>query len=340
MSFSQQDFKYIKLVKHQGSFFSFVAIPQETTDKNGHNITYLELYFNYLDPTKAHINDISQEKLAVGDELWTSYQKLDFPTEYVYAGSSLINYKITGYDEETKQRHTTSVNTIDAPFQVISDGQYIYIFRSTRSNQIYVDRFVFDNATKQLKNKREIRFIRSQNKDVPLDSKDTFGSKNLNNQEFIEPTTQLNLKYEVENGNFTVQILPSSEFKTQENWHLFTLSADGAKVNAYCIPRCFDGLFDLSKMVLTTEEGVDGFRDVVTPYSDFNLRKDGNILTGLRFPSSLLYNTQEQIVDTYGNRQYVKRGGRLLMSCVYDKTETINDEEVTNGVKLPVAPKR
>lgn len=335
MIITQENFKYIKLVKHQGNFFSIAGAPAG----EGNN-TYLELFFNFIDPTKIDIAGLSEEEIPAGDDLWTAYQKLDFPPDYVYVGSPLIKYHVASTEED--QPDTTVLNGADAPFEVLSDGQYIYIFRSSRSNQVYVDRFIFDNATKKLSNKKEVRFKRSQNKDVPLDQNDTLGPENLNGQPFIEPTTLLNFETEVVPGNFTVAIVPTAEFKSLECWQFFILEEQegGTVINAYSIPRSFDGLFDIREAIprVTLPEKPeslaalpDTFYYKVQPYDRFRVLLGNGKLEGLRFPTSLVYHCQEQIVDTYGNRQFVKRGGRVLLSFVRPKKELTKGGTRTNG---------
>src|SRR5262249_51460070 len=103
---------------------------------------------------------------------------------------------------------STARLTADAPFQVLSDGVYMYVFRQSISDAgdpnavlvagpngepiplvpatLLVDRFVLVGA--QLEPVREVRFQRSRSKTHPQSGKDSLGAADLDHNPFYEPT--------------------------------------------------------------------------------------------------------------------------------------------------------
>jgi hypothetical protein len=62
-----------------------------------------------------------------------------------------------------------------APFQAVSDGKHVYLFRQSTGGTLYVDRFVFDPAPQTLNPTWEARFQRNRKRDLSASRKDTLG---------------------------------------------------------------------------------------------------------------------------------------------------------------------
>ena len=114
---------------------------------------------------------------------------------------------------------TTARFTADAPFQAISDGTYVYVFRQSITPQsdpalmvyeapdgtlaytpggsnvplvngtLLVDRFVLVGT--ELQSTREVRYQRSRSKTRPQSNKDSLGASDLEGRPFVEPTQAL-----------------------------------------------------------------------------------------------------------------------------------------------------
>ncbi|NKB53989.1 MAG: hypothetical protein GKR94_18370 [Gammaproteobacteria bacterium] len=150
-----------------------------------------------------------------------------------------------------------------APFQALSDGKYIYLFRQSIAkghanniqadsgnpdsaivnNTLLVDRFILSGAF--LKPSREIRYQRSRHKTQPASRKDTLSTADVEGNPFYEPTRELAFANNLQNGNFCVLLLPGADAEEQR-WQIFTGDSVTHKVNSFNIR--FDGsvAFDAS----------------------------------------------------------------------------------------------
>lgn len=155
-------------------------------------------------------------------------------------------------------RSTTARLSADAPFQVLSDGLYIYLFRramndgrldpsKTNSLQIVnatllVDRFLLVDT--KLMPKMEVRFQRSRSKTRPANRKDSLGAKDLDGNPFFEPTQELkfvgNLHAE---GRFSALLLPTAVAGLQR-WQIFAENSITGRMDCFNVERSAEGLFN------------------------------------------------------------------------------------------------
>lgn len=160
-------------------------------------------------------------------------------------------------------RSTTARLTADAPFQLFSDGEYLYLFRqgvsaTDRDHNIFVagsegediavvdrtllvDRFLYRNG--QLVSKLEVRFQRSRRIDRPASRKDTLGTSDLENKPFFEPTLELALIRNLEDGKFALEMVPTAIPRVQR-WQIFAYNSASGRVDSFNIERGEDGLFN------------------------------------------------------------------------------------------------
>lgn len=144
-----------------------------------------------------------------------------------------------------------------APFQVVSDGRYLLLFRQSVdethpdalfrltgggasgdaartdyartayakvplvTNTMLCDRFVQVGAT--VKPVLEVRYQRSRSKTVPASSSDTLGTRDLDGDPFYEPTRQLSFVRNVADGEFAVMLLPT-QVDGVSRWQLFAVN--------------------------------------------------------------------------------------------------------------------
>ncbi|MEZ4712461.1 MAG: LamG-like jellyroll fold domain-containing protein [Caldilineaceae bacterium] len=174
---------------------------------------------------------------------------------------------------ETEKDHflsTTARLTADAPFQVLSDGRHLFIFRqaiaASHADQVFkldenderikdnngndvplvdstllVDRFVLSGTT--LQTKMEVRYQRSRNKTRPQSRKDSLGAKDLDEKPFYEPTQELRFVRGLQEGRFTVLLLPTGVAGVQR-WQIFAHNRHSGQIDSYNVERAADGLFN------------------------------------------------------------------------------------------------
>ena len=165
---------------------------------------------------------------------------------------------------------TTARLTAAAPFKVLSDGEWIYVFRQSlaageedniglvdddgnalldeNGNAVYlvdstllVDRFVY--VAGELKQKLEVRYQRSRRVDTPASRKDTLGNMDMNNMPFYEPTLELAMIRHMRNGAFAIELLPSA-FPGIQRWQIFSFNSATSRIDSFNIERSRDGLFN------------------------------------------------------------------------------------------------
>lgn len=152
---------------------------------------------------------------------------------------------------------STARLSADAPFQVVTDGQYIYLFRQAIAadhphmvkvgdapivnSTLLVDRFVFTGN--ELKPKLEVRYQRSRSKDRPLNRKDSLDSQDLERKPFYEPTQELDMVRHLTQGRFAVTLLPTA-IPNIRRWQIFSHNSRTDMIDAFNIERSANGLFN------------------------------------------------------------------------------------------------
>lgn len=142
------------------------------------------------------------------------------------------------------------------PFQAMSDGKYIYIFRQSVAGNhpnnetpaivnstLLVDRFILSGTV--LKLSREIRYQRSRHKTEPDSRKDTLSAVDVEGNPFYEPTRELVFANNLSNGNFSVLLLPGADSEEQR-WQIFTADSQTNKINSFNIRFDHSIVFDTS----------------------------------------------------------------------------------------------
>lgn len=286
-----QGVRYPKTITYQGSVIVF-GVKDST------------IGYTVLSNTPANPND---------DDSWTTFRALTFPTELRPVGMDLITVDI----DSTKSRW-------DLPFQALSDGRHVYIFRQSTQGTLLADRFVFDQARGLLTNTREVRFRRSRKAHIPADRKDTFGSKDMEDKYFQEPTIELTMVKNLINGWFCVSILPTNLMHT-ERWQIFAVEFSTNRLTSFSILRAANGLFDLTDAIVDS--------DVSPTYLDLvNQSTPLPIMSG---PASQLYMKQEQYTDSFGRIGLFKREARLMLAVGTKQGTAIVDFAVSSEGRLP-----
>jgi hypothetical protein len=264
MRFSEAtEYAFPTVVRHQG-----VVIVLALDEKR-------DIYYRVLALDPAQVDD---------DKNWTDRKKLAFPSQVRPAGMSVVTVDLD-----------TPPSPARAPFQAVSDGKHVYLFRQSTAGTLYVDRFVYYPALKALNRTWETRFQRSQKRDLAASRKDTFGAKNMESQPFLEPTTDLHVVKGLTDGRFCVLLLPGP-LPTQWRWHVWAVNVEG-QLDSLSIGRGEDGLFNMADV-----------QQIRLNWSDVAQRFQAG-------PAALMYMQQEDAKDEYGRPQRVKRGARVMLAA-------------------------
>lgn len=269
-SYQDQNYKYTTMVRHKGVVIAFAM-----NDKR-------QIFYTVLNLTEKE----GQSPLDVNH--WSSMPlELHFPNEISevgvgIAGQTLLPVVRKGSRTpvaravvvpQAEQDHflsSTARFTADAPFQALSDGRHIFIFRQAIdadhddrvftldkdgvpvkdangkevplvNSTLLVDRFILSGTT--LQTKMEVRYQRSRNKTTPQSRKDSLGAKDLDEKPFFEPTQELRFVRGLQNGRFTVLLLPTGVAGVQR-WQIFAHNSKTGQMDAYNVERAADGLFN------------------------------------------------------------------------------------------------
>jgi hypothetical protein len=148
--------------------------------------------------------------------------------------------------------YRTADQSAVAPMQLVSALGHVYVFRQSRAGSLLVDRFVLDGMTNKLNRKLDVRFKRSGQKYQPLQplgtnklaSEDSLDYRDANGAFFYEPTTELSMITNLQNGWFSVVLLPTDEHDTYR-WHIFAYNSATDQVQLTSIRSSDEGLFDV-----------------------------------------------------------------------------------------------
>lgn len=300
-------YKYTTTVRHKGTVIAFAMNDQQ-------KIFYSILNLN--ETREQNPADTTNSQSPIDKNFWEDPKLLNFPTEIADVGfgvadqTLLPNYRVgnriperpgtnLAANEQDSFLSTTARFTADAPFQVLSDGQHVYLFRqaiadpatyktldeqkaarrkmvfvqgeqltvsrdgtdmvkfdkaagewvsSSATNNVplvnstlLVDRFVLSGAS--LQTKMEVRFQRSRSKTRPQSRKDSLGAKDLDGNDFLEPTQELKFVGNLIDGRFTVLLVPTQVQEIQR-WQIFAHNSKTGLIDAFDVERSTDGLFN------------------------------------------------------------------------------------------------
>jgi hypothetical protein len=276
-TYSDKNYNYPTMVRHRGTVIAFAMDGQRKI-----NYTLLDLSGDETDKGPLDV------------EYWLdSPRVLPFPNEMTQVGYSLLGNTVMptvkkGGREEgdpTQLRQdeidlflsTTARFTADAPFTVLSDNQYIYVFRQAIGNHhadivykltsgaasgdtnhsdlqknngqnvpivdqtLLCDRFVVVGTT--LQPNMEVRYRRSRHKTMPAGSKDSLGAKDMNGRPFFEPTQELEFVRNLQKGRFDVLLLPT-QVADVKRWQFFAHNSQTSRIDSFNIERSSEGLFN------------------------------------------------------------------------------------------------
>lgn len=254
-TYADKTYTYTTTVRHKGTVIAFAMDNQR------------RIYYSILDLSNPNA------KLTDGDNWLKDPKLLPLPNEIVQVGfggydlTMLPVVKKNGdvvtdvasirAEEKDEFRSSTARLTANAPFQVLSDGNYLYVFRQAiaagdASNVIkagssplvdstlLLDRFILVGT--ELQSKLEVRYQRSR-KQIPQSRKDSLGTQDMEGKPFYEPTQELDFIRNLTQGWFAIVLLPTS-IPELKRWQIFAYNAKTAMIDAWNIEQSKDGLFN------------------------------------------------------------------------------------------------
>jgi hypothetical protein len=282
-TFANIPLKYATTISHQGNVI-VLALRQYSQRAP-------DLYYRILRPGSD------------GNDSWWPARRLHLPHELRAAGFNIIT--VPG-----------SPALADKQFRVVSDNRYLYLFRQSGSNSLYVNRFLLvessadgnDKPAPKLEPVWEVRYQRSRKKETPSSAKDTLGYQDLNGEPFIEPTLELGgFDLQADLADFAVMILPTST-PNLERWQFFFLQSDGS-LTSYSLPRTADGLFDFGEPDETSGSVTP---DIVSNSAAFTSISGGQLkMSGI---AALPYSQQELFATLEEGTRQVKRQLRVMVA--------------------------
>ncbi len=286
------NYLYTSLVSHRGTPISFAM--------RGAG----RIFYSVLDMSNTQQNAGKSDN---DKEYWSKVElqddagRLDFPQEISQVGYRVVpNFRVDKYDSNNKkiiQNFNSEGNPLNskgqelslqaikdrtdlffsstarlgakAPFQALSDGKYVYVFRQSIAgndpdnespaivnNTLLVDRFILSGTV--LKLSREIRYQRSRHKTEPESRKDTLSATDVEGNPFYEPTRELVFADNLSNGNFSVLLLPGADSEEQR-WQIFTTDSVTSKVNSFNIRFDYSIVFDTSDSQSLIDEFIEKY---------------------------------------------------------------------------------
>lgn len=281
----------IRTVTHQGETFTLASSPSTRCNPNE---SYEDIFYCVLDPAVGGADGsvsagTDRDPAISTDAGWTDMVRLECATQTRVIGMNLLTLDIAGEDIHGAA-NTTDQLTRNNPFVAFSDGDYLYLFRAAGSSAqgLIVDRFMFQQDSRQLVHATETRYVRSENADVPASDKDSFGNASLDGTAFVEPAFVIPLASPVVDGQaFAVVKVPGEPTAV---WHV--VMAVGNELQVFSVPGSFQVPFDVSGLSGFGVGSGDWPFPLIEPSARFTTSTGGDWIT-LSDPAALLYYRQE-----------------------------------------------
>jgi large repetitive protein len=223
--------------------------------------------------------------------------------------------RLGGMDLLTVDEVATTPSPADAPFRVVTDGRTISCFRQSTAGTLYVDRFILvqvpgggagnSSGTPgwELRRVWEVRYRRSELRDVPNGRRDTLDSRSLLGEPFLEPTVELTAVSGIQGGAFDVALTPTSDAEGKR-WHIVAVT--GTSLTFLSYPQDASGRIDLTpatakSFTISPAALVQGAGNAsLTPYA------------GVAVTS---YQEQEATTAADGTTSRLRRTARLMVTA-------------------------
>ena len=289
---SSSAFDQVATVNHQGTVLVFAR------SKSGAR----EIHFNVLDLEVGSTSD---------NEDWTGFRKLTFPGQLSPVGYSLID--VVDTDGEVLGEAKTF-------FQVVSDGDYVYVFRQSTKGTLLINRFVLRKKVLPeepeasqffLEPAWQVRFERSGKADVPANDKDTQSFRSPDGVPFVEPTLELSMVTSIQEGRFAVLFVPNQQVQGL-NLQVFAHNSTTGAIDLFSLPMTENGLPSMVGKTIDANNQIE-------PDNSFRLQLEaGGTPQPLSFElglSAVLYSKQERVRGENNESVLFKRSGRVMLAA-------------------------
>lgn len=207
--------------------------------------------------------NVRATEAASGDpHEWIGWNKLALTDQGAGPGAprpadDRAQLRLGGMDLITVDSLATTPAPADAPFRVVTDGRYVCCFRQSTSGSLYLDRFILVQVPQQrasgtgegerqdsrrLERAWEVRYRRSERRDVAAGPGDSLGSRNMVGEPFVEPTIELTALSGITDGRFDVLLAPTSDPELMR-WHVVAVTGD--RLTFLSCPQSRNGGIDL-----------------------------------------------------------------------------------------------
>jgi len=333
MTLFKENIRYINTVTHEGKVLIFA------TASDG------QIYYSVKQ------DGFENTAMGVESEGWEDFKKLELPEGETFkhkneeGQETTVDYDPSVEKKERKEctceggreyvlrsRYNTAEGTAVAPVQLVSGMDHIYVFRPSKSGKVWVDRFVLDSMKNVLTRKLDVRFKRSRQKYQPIEEMklsaegkmqrvDSLDFKDINNKPFYEPTTELSLIPEIQDGWFSVVLTPTAE-QDKYRWHIFAYDRSTGQIELITLRSSEEGLFEI-KDHWCHEKDAEGralYRSIPGVLRQTLALKDksGNALRVTHGFSAVKYDVQRERV-TKGGPQWVRDACKLMLAVPTDQ---------------------
>ncbi|MGW2397388.1 LamG-like jellyroll fold domain-containing protein [Kitasatospora sp. NPDC001664] len=273
-TYGDRTYLHTTMVRHQGTTVA-LALGEDR------RIYYSVLDFDAAVTARRDGEEESRADLDVHH--WSEDPKeLAFPREIARAGYALLGGdrvpRVRGRAEEGPEDvfrdeeldpflSSTARLTAAVPFQAVSDGRHVFVFRQAvdaghadglvwdedgdltgtgtsgtpvADGALLCDRFVL--AAGELRPVLEVRYRRSGHRTEPESAKDSLGIKDMDERPFHEPTLELGFAGRPEQGRFSVLLLPTGVTGVSR-WQFFVHGKASGAVESVNVEQGEDGLF-------------------------------------------------------------------------------------------------
>ncbi|WP_411146028.1 LamG-like jellyroll fold domain-containing protein [Streptomyces sp. x-80] len=287
-TYSDKRYLHTTMVRHLGTT---VALAMDDSRR---------IFYSVLDLDRTNRTDSGPETAYAVDldvEHWAQDPvELRFPGEIARAGFAVVGAtplprvkqgaraeatadEVLGADEIDGFLSSTARLSAQVPFQAVSDGRHLYIFRQAvgaahedalyrlkgggcsavadrtdylhgadgdervqvASDALLCDRFLL--AGGQLKPVMEVRYRRSRHRTLPDSAKDSLGTRDMDGNEFYEPTLELGFAGRITQGRFTTLLLPTAVQEVRR-WQFFVHNDRTGRIDGFNVEQGKDGLFN------------------------------------------------------------------------------------------------
>ncbi|WP_437642419.1 LamG-like jellyroll fold domain-containing protein [Sorangium sp. So ce854] len=251
MSFSDQRINHLSTVTHDGKVVCFGTDPSGTiwytVKRSGFEDAALQAGadpFGFEAAKKLRLGE------SITDASVIAHEKESLAAE---GGDVLVRTVYGASDEVTR--------SADAPVQVVSALNHLFVFRQSSRGKILVSRFVLDGMTNELVPKLEVRFRRSRQrlKAAPSaagkggGSFDNLDYRDIDGNYFYEGAAELSFAGTVANGWFSPVFAPTAE-SDRHRWHLFVHDKAAGKLVLYTIGSQEERVFDVKDYLLARQD--------------------------------------------------------------------------------------